>query len=284
MEAGRRQDDFFEAAPGLTRIAATAAWHTTEWAVGATARAGDRVVRAVYGESPVTLLAETGTDIRDYARRLAAAVGLGDEDAPIAEASAADTDPEPAPGRRATPSELRDRGAELLRQSADVHFEQDSHPAYARILEVLAPDEARILRLLALKGPQPAVDVRSGMPLIMAGSQLVAPGLSMIGAEAGCRHLDRVPPYLNNLSRLGLVWFSRETIEDPLRYQVLEAQPDVIDAIKEGGRLGRTVRRSIVLTPFGEDFCAACLPLDTTKPETIDAAESETVSAERSQS
>lgn len=272
---GRRQDELFEAAPGLTRIAATAAWHTTEWAVGATARAGDRLMRAVYGESPVTLLGETGTDIRDYARRLLGAVGLGDEDAPTAAASAAEPGPEPAPARKATPSELRDRGAELLRQSADVRFEEDSHPAYARILEVLAPDEARILRLLALKGPRPSVDVRSGMPLVTAGSQLVAPGLSMIGAEAGCRHLDRVPPYLNNLSRLGLVWFSRETIEDPLRYQVLEAQPEVIDALKEGGRFARTVRRSIVLTPFGEDFCAACLPLDTIELEAIEETDAD---------
>ena len=48
----------------------------------------------------------------------------------------------------------------------------------------------------------------------------------MIGAEAGCRHLDDVPAYLNNLFRLGLIWFSREPLADPLRYQVLEAQPD----------------------------------------------------------
>ena len=54
----------------------------------------------------------------------------------------------------------------------------------------------------------------------------------MIGAEAGCRHLDRVPAYLNNLYRLGLIWFSREPLEDPLRYQVLEAQPEVIEAMR----------------------------------------------------
>ena len=41
---------------------------------------------------------------------------------------------------------------------------------------------------------------------------------------------------------------------------VLEAQPDVSSALKEAGR-GRTIRRSIELTPFGEDFCQTCLPL-----------------------
>src|SRR5690606_27289424 len=44
---------------------------------------------------------------------------------------------------------LQERGAELLRRSADVGYAHDQHPAYRRILEELAPDEARILRLLA---------------------------------------------------------------------------------------------------------------------------------------
>ena len=51
---------------------------------------------------------------------------------------------------------LRERGAELLRLSADIHYEEDSHPAYARILDVMAPDEARILRLLMENGAQPS--------------------------------------------------------------------------------------------------------------------------------
>jgi Abortive infection alpha len=101
--------------------------------------------------------------------------------------------------------------------------------------------------------------VRAGKALGL-GSEMVAPGLNMIGAEAGCRYLDRVPAYLNNLYRLGLIWFSREPLEDPLDYQVLEAQPDVIEAKRAGGR-AKTVRRSISLTPFGEDFCRICLPL-----------------------
>jgi hypothetical protein len=74
------------------------------------------------------------------------------------------------------------------------------------------------------------------------------------------QQLDRVPAYLNNLYRLGLIWFSREPLEDPTDYQVLEAKPDVIEAKRSGGR-AKTVRRSILLTPFGEDFCRICLPL-----------------------
>src|SRR6185503_679380 len=79
----------------------------------------------------------------------------------------------------------------------------------------------------------------------------------------GCRHLDRVPAYLNNLYRLGLIWFSREQVGDHLRYQVLEAQPEVVAALEEAGRGARTVRRSIHVTPFGKDFCNLCIPPTT---------------------
>jgi hypothetical protein len=82
----------------------------------------------------------------------------------------------------------------------------------------------------------------------------------MIGAEAGVRHLDRVPAYLNNLERLGLVWFSREPVDDVTAYQVLEAQPEVLEALGRGRT--KTVRRSIQITPFGSEFAQACIPLD----------------------
>ena len=80
----------------------------------------------------------------------------------------------------------------------------------------------------------------------------------MIGARAGCRYLDQVPSYLNNLFRLGLIWFSRESLRDPMEYQVVEAQPDVLEAM-HSVRFAKVVRRSIHLTPFGEDFCRTCL-------------------------
>ena len=145
-----------------------------------------------------------------------------------------------------------------MRQSADVSYEEVFHPAYERILGSMAPDEARIVRFLCESGAQPSVDVR-GARRLSPTTDMIAPGLNMIGQEAGCRYLDRVPMYLNNLYRLGLLWFSREALEDPLAYQVLEAQPSVLEAMAEAGR-SKTIRRSIHLTPFGNDFCSVCLP------------------------
>jgi hypothetical protein len=201
---------------------------------------------------------EAGEEVRDYARHF---LGMPNGSDPL--------DAEPAPPRPPD-VRLRERGAELLARSADVDYDEPTHPAFARILDELAPDEARILRLLWTAGPQPSVDVREAKPLGIA-SGLIEGGLTMIGTEAGCRWLDRVPAYLNNLERLGPIWFSREPLEDPLRYQVLEAQPEVLTAM--GKSRSKTIRRSIRLTPFGADFCEVCLPMDTGEIDALDPDE-----------
>jgi len=253
-ERSSRYEEIARAAPGLARIYALAWLRTAELAAEVSAAAGARAIRAVLGaDASVEFLQAAADGARDYARRLFAVV---DGDGPA---------PYPETGRRASrnghapEATLRERGAELLRRSADVTYDEPTHPAYERILDDLAPDEARILRLLTTAGSQPFVDVRTGWLPINSGSGLVRPRLTMIAAEAGCRHVERSAAYLNNLQRLGLIWFSPEPVEDQSRYQVLEAQPDVVGALREASR-GRTVRRSIRLTPFGRDFCAMALP------------------------
>ncbi|HWG27148.1 Abi-alpha family protein [Actinospica sp.] len=277
------------AVPGLVRLAATAWWHTTEWTVGTTVRATGRVARvAIHPDTAGELVQDVTRGVRTAARDL---IGMTDLEtqlrsatAPTADAARKVADAVPganvarkvvdavgasAQGRRSgatrngvvAPS-LRLKGEELLYKSRDVNYVEDAHPAYERLVESLAPDEARILRLLLLSGPQPAVDVRTGGPLGLITSRLLAPGLNMIGPRAGLRYVDRVPSYLTNLNRLGLVWFSRETLRDPERYQVLEAQPAVLESV-HSVRQAKIVRRSIHLTPFGEGFCRAALVPET---------------------
>jgi Abortive infection alpha len=250
-DAESPEQDGLGAVPGLVRLAASAWWHTTEWTIGTTLRGGRRLLRAVTSPESAVDFAQ---EVQAAARRVAGERGA--EPVDIEQPAKADAS---GNGPRAA-SPLRDQGEELLRRSRDVRFHEEAHPAYERILSELAPDEGRILLLLVTSGPQPAVDIRTGGPLGLLRSRLIAPGLSMIGARAGARYSDRVPSYLHNLFRLGLIWFSRETLLDPLRYQVLEAQPDVLAAI-HSVRQAKVVRRSIHLTPFGEDFCRACLPL-----------------------
>jgi hypothetical protein len=244
-----------EAIPALFRVAAGVWIRTGVWALETSLRAGARVARvSVSPDAAAQLVQEVGSGMRAYAREL---LGVADLDDRMRELMPARERPE----ARSARISLREQGAELLRESADVDFDDRTHPAYARILSELAPDEVRILRLLVLHGPQPSVDIRAAN-LIGVGSQLVAQGLTMIGTEAGCRHLDRVPAYLNNLKRLGLIAVSEGALEDPMRYHVLEAQPDATEAIKRAGRV-KTVHHTIEMTPFGEDFCEVCLPFET---------------------
>ena len=257
--------DGLEALPGLAALGALAALRTAEWSARTSARAGVRLLQiAARPDKAPELVDDLRRGLREAAREL---TGMDDIEERIARAApdaVSERWPSLAPSREgregATDAELGAKGEELLRRSSDVRYSEDAHPAYERILTELAPDEGRILRLLLLQGPQPSVDVRTGGPLGMVSSRLIAPGLNMIGARAGCRYVDRVPQYLNNLHRLGLVWFSRETLRDPLPYQVVEAQPEVTEAMASV-RMARCVRRSIHLTPFGADFCRVALNL-----------------------
>jgi hypothetical protein len=240
------------AVPGLTRVAGAAYVNAVGWGVRTSWRSGQRVVRA---------LSAAGESIGE-------SIGV-----------ALDHADEPGTDRPTVPLTLRERGAELLERSRDVWSNDQGHPAYARILDELAPDEGRILLLLLQGGPQPSVDVRTGGPVGRMNSQLIAPGLSMIGMRAGVRYDDQVPAYLNNLFRLGLVWFSKEALRDPQEYQVLEAQPDVLAAM-HSVKFAKVVRRSFHLTPFGEGFCRTCLVSEEEAagavfPEHADPGESE---------
>lgn len=248
------------AAPGIARVAAVSAWHMVSWTVGATAAGANYVARrAVEGQPATAILQEAATDLRNVALRTLGLdpqalprIGLGGGAAPPVDQGVT---------RAASTTELQKRGTELLRRSNDVHVVEDTHPAFARILSEITPDEARILRFIYLEGPQPAIDIRTYRPLGI-GSELVAAGMSMIGEHAGLRNLDRIDQYLTNLSRLGLLNFSKEQVTNPTRYQVIEAQPKVAAALKTAGRAPKMIQRSIRLTSFGEEFVRTCLPLN----------------------
>lgn len=259
-------DEAADALPGLARIAAGAWVRSTVWTLESSARSGRLLAHTLtHPASAGELVQEVARDVAEATRTVsdvARAVSTGTPLAAALYRAGIQLTAVVVPGSDHRPHELekslRERGEELLERSRDVWSEDATHPAYARILDELAPDEARVLLLLLRGGPQPSVDVRTGGPVGLVSSSLVAAGLSMIGARAGCRHLDQVPAYLNNLFRLGLIWFSREQLEDPMEYQVVEAQPDVLAAM-HSVRFAKVVRRSIHLTPFGEDFCRTCL-------------------------
>lgn len=252
-----RLDDPAEMLPALAGVAADLGVRALIWGFETSLHTGARLARAATDpQAAAELYQDVTSGLRSYAREF---LGITDLDEQLRELKPLAGATLPQNGR-SPESTLREQGARLLRQAADVSFDEGVHPAFARILTELAPDEARILRILAIQGPQPMVDVRE-TNLIGVGSQLVSSGLNMIGAQAGLRYRDRVDAYLGNLLRLGLIEFSDEAAKDPIAYQVLEAQPEVLGTIKETPR-AKTVHRSVRLTPFGEGFCRICLPLE----------------------
>jgi hypothetical protein len=231
-----------EAAPGLARIAVGAWLRGAAWGINATVRAGRRLNEAAAsGESASELIAEARDETIAGLRH---AIGVGEED---------------------RIRSLRQRGAELFERAARLDAQGDAvHPGFDRIIDQLAPDEARILRLLVNDGPQAIVYVNRAAPLGI-GAREVARRLSLIGREAGCLHPDHVPAYLDNLVRLGLVAIRRDPVPDEHAYQVVEAQPDVVEAMRSAGGTifrARSARRSVHLTDFGQTFCRICFPAE----------------------
>jgi len=251
--------------PGVARLAADAWFEGAVWGVGTALRVTGRLTEAAV--SPAKAAALLG----DVAATFGSAMKIvGHASEGVAEeaggAVRAEPDRERARegARKSDPSlSLRERGAALLDRAADVDDGRDPiHPGFARIVDQLAPDEARILKLLVNEGPQGIVYVNKAAPFGI-GAREIARRLSMIGHEAGCLHVDLVPAYLDNLVSHGLVAIRRDALEDELPYQVIEAQPEVTEAIRSAGGTvfrGQITRRSVHLTDFGRTFCQACFP------------------------
>ncbi|MCU1648437.1 MAG: hypothetical protein JWN03_8712 [Nocardia sp.] len=229
-------------ATGVVRVAMSAAVEAGVWSLSTALGVTSVVLRgSMAGHPPRDILSEAGAQVRHSVRQV-----LGVPVTDVAETAA----PAPSPT-----TVLRARGAELLRRSADFHTEDDNHhPAYARILGELAPDEARIVRHLYLDGPQPALEVRGGRAA--AGGQF-----NLLGDDAGLRYPNRVEEYLINLDRLGLIDVTREPLGNPNRYQLLEALPEVRRLLKRTSFGTKVLYRTVELTSFGAGFVRTCLPV-----------------------
>jgi hypothetical protein len=245
-------------------LAVGTAMRSGQWAVGTTYEVTKQISQAALdADSSAEIVDRAGAALQSVARNI-----LGVTEGSVREIvsyvpSSNGSGTQQALGgyvRSGTEDDLRHRGDALLARSADVYFTEDVHPAYDRILDQIAPDEARILRFMAINGPQPSVDVRTNRPLGI-GSELVAGDLTSVPEQSGVRYTDRARLYLINLNRLGLL----TTSDDPVvlsRYMVLEVQPIVESALKQAGRVPKVVRKSLRLTEFGEDFCRTCFTIN----------------------
>jgi hypothetical protein len=246
----------------LVRLAATAYWRATSTTVNSGLSIARRALdEAAAGAPPQEIVSAAFDETLDNVRRI---LGVTDLEERLRRTSVA-RPVERVEGEE--PPDLRTRGAQLLARSAELDDGAELHPAFDAILDELAPDEARILRLLMLEGPQPVLDVQEvnalGRPV-----RWLARRISLIGERAGCRRRDQVGVHLDNLRRLGLVEHLDEALEDG-DYQLLDAQPQVAE-VREKVGVGlrvRAIRGTLQLTELGAALCAACLPPDALAAE-----------------
>jgi hypothetical protein len=241
----------------LARFAAVVTQRASGNSVESGLRVGTRLAyAAANAESPAELLTTTRAITLEELQRAGIDIGEG-------QSRWLDTHREEAvDDRPLTRDALAERGAQLISQSAEVGRDESVHPAFGSIIQQLSTDEARILRVLAVDGPQGVVDIydRQYLP---PKKWRVARNLTMLGRDAGCRTQRRTPVYVRNLRRLGVVEISEDPIDELKRYEVIEAQSHVEQARTRAKR-PRTEYKRLQLTDLGVEFCELCFPFEVT--------------------
>jgi hypothetical protein len=232
----------------IARLGAALTQRATGNSVESGVRAGTRMAyAAANAESAAELLTQTRALTLEELRQ--AGVDIGDDQVQWLD----QLDDQQRETQSLDREEIQARGQRLLSKSASLGEETEIHPGFQHVLDQLAADEARILRLLATEGPQPSISIydRGYVPF---RTRLVAANLSRMGGDAGCREADQTQVYVRNLQRLGLVEFLDQPIEEMDQYQVLEAQPHIEAAVAEAN-WAKTVYGMARLTDFGIAFC-----------------------------
>ena len=241
----------------LARLAASMTQQASGNSVESGIRVGTRLAyAATHAGSPAELLTATRAITLDELQR--AGIDIGEEQSAWLETH----QEEAVDSRPLTRDALQERGARLVSQSAEVGRDESVHPAFGSILEQLSTDEARILRVLAVEGPQGVVDIydRQYLP---PKKWRVARNLTMLGRDAGCRTQRRTPTYVRNLRRLGVAEVSEDPVDNLKRYEILEAQSHVEQARTRAKR-SRTAYKRIQLTDLGVELCTLCFPFEVT--------------------
>lgn len=162
--------------------------------------------------------------------------------------------------------DLREMYAKLVATAMDRATTSHAHPAYVECIKQLSPDEAKILRWLATDRycPQPMVTLLADAlpPEFPQGGFLVLHrNVSLIPRLAGCTAPELGPSYLDNLSRLGFLEFSRGPLGSTEAYESLEESAEVRRHVNQTSSSFRhhVKRGYLKFTDFGQQFISACV-------------------------
>ena len=160
---------------------------------------------------------------------------------------------------------LRNLYTSLLATSVDSETAHEAHPAFVEVIKQMSPDEALIMRTLAMSPVRPMLDVRKEAKDSNVG-QWVVRNYSLVPREAGVKCPDLGPSYMINLQRLGLVELRENyTLKSGNAdlYQPLREVPEIrllIDGINATeGQKAQVTPGAIIATDLGHQFFRACI-------------------------
>ncbi|MGQ0618373.1 MAG: Abi-alpha family protein [Panacagrimonas sp.] len=166
----------------------------------------------------------------------------------------------PAPPSGENLSELM---RELLERSTDQSQEECETAYFLVVLKTLVPDEARILSALSDGAAHPLIHVTAGS-LFGAPARQVVENVSNIGKVAGTQWTIETPTYVTRLRNLGLVETGPEEPSLLVKYQILETDSAITEALAQikaaGSQKARIVRRSLKISRLGRSLWDSCHP------------------------
>lgn len=227
-------------------------------AVGGAAKVAGWAARSGWGVArrlPGGGLAERGLQqaervaVSELRKRLGDADGTG----PIRYAPAPKPGGDPVITTKGGFFPLRAAMAGMLERSLNQTPQEARDELYAALLEMLTPDEARIMAALGDGSQFPVVDVvgRSGQTLLR--------NASTVGKTAGIALDDEVPAYVSRLIGFGLAERQEEAVDLAEQYDILLNEPAVRQAMLSAKR-SKTVRRTLRASGLGLAFWNACDP------------------------
>lgn len=182
--------------------------------------------------------------------------------APVEEKPRPRPAPEPvAPGPSGPSGPLHEKMNALLARALEQSTNEGREELFHRILDLIVPDEARIISALSDGSASPLVSVHGLTPAGMLGEALLE-NAALVGRTANVALPALTPTYVGHLLALGLVEVGPEdeTLKD--EYQILLAETEVLKAIRTGSRgpvPARVVRRTLLLSPLGHALWEATM-------------------------
>lgn len=163
-------------------------------------------------------------------------------------------------GAEETLSELY---ANLLATSMDQDTAYRAHPGFVDMIKNMCPDEARIMKQLAVEGVYPIVNIKvisnKDRSYIIAHRYV-----SLLGVDSKCEHVRLTPNYIDNLERLGLIQVdTMSKIHNEEAYKPIEEHEEIASIVedlnKNDGKKADIQRMRLLVTDLGKQFIRSCV-------------------------